>query len=414
MSSSISAEEFAGLMAPLGPWPATRHVAVAVSGGADSLCLAVLLAAWGKPLGLIVDHGLRPESAAEARLTCERLGAIGVPARVIGVAGLQAGAGVSARARAARYAALSAAAVDAGCLDLLVAHHRRDQAETVLMRRHAGSGIGGLAGMASIVETDGLRIVRPLLGVAPGRLRATLTARGLNWVEDPTNENPVYLRARLRAGLADSEGDGAAVGALVEGSATAGLARAADEAAAAAALAVVADIRPEGFAILRAGAVPPLALGRLIRFIGGAAYLPASAGLADLAANPRPAVLHGVRLLPAGRLGPGLLVVREAAAMAAAVPAVDGAVWDGRFRLDAASRWAVEALFGAVGDAAAALRRASELPAVVLRTLPAIWHDGVLVSVPHISYPERSAGASMAVWPCPPNPVAGAPFNAPC
>jgi len=411
MSLPLSADEFAALMAPLGPWPATRRVAVAVSGGADSVCLAALLAAWGKPFGLIVDHGLRRESAAEARLTCERLAAFGVPAQVIELAGLRPGPGVPERARAARHAALRDAAINAGCVDLLLAHHRRDQVETVLMRRDAGSGPAGQAGMAPVVETNMVRLVRPLLAVAPGRLRATLRARGLAWVEDPTNQNTAYTRARVRSGLADADGDGPGIAAVAAEARAAALQRGEDDRAAAASLATLADIHPEGFAILRPGKVPPLALANLVRAIAGAAYLPPREAVARLAADPRPAVLHGVQFLSAGRLGPGLLVVREASAMAPPVAAAPGGVWDGRFGLGAGTNWPAGALFGAVGDAAARLRRTTSLPAAVLRTLPGIWQHGVLVSVPHIGYPAPSAGLSLAVCACPGNPVAGAPFS---
>ena len=86
--------------------------------------------------------------------------------------------------------------------------------------------------------------------------------------------------------------------------------------------------------------MPPAALGALIQAIGGASYAPAPDAVAALAARPRPATLGGVRLLPAGRLGPGLLVVREAAAMAPPTAAVPGAMWDGRYRLDPRCRGA--------------------------------------------------------------------------
>ncbi len=413
MLAPLIATDFAVLMARLAPWPATRRVAVAVSGGADSLCLAVLTAAWGQPLALIADHGLRPESAEEAKLTVAKLDALGVPSRVFSLRGLLPGPGVSERARAARYAALNAAALAEGCVDLLLAHHLRDQAETVLLRREAGSGAAGQAGMAPIVETGTVRLVRPLLNVAPGRLRATLVSHGVPWAEDPTNHDPAYARARLRAGLADADGNGPAIAALAAGAARAAAERAHQESAAASALAALADIRPEGFAILRPGRLPPPALANLIRGIAGAAYAPPGDAVAALAAEPRPAVLHGVQFLAAGRLGPGLLVAREANAMAPPVPAIPGAVWDNRFRLTADAGWPPGARFGAVAGAAPGLRRASDLPAAVLRTLPAIWHNGALVCVPHIGYPALSAGASMAVCSCPPNPVAGAPFCVP-
>jgi tRNA(Ile)-lysidine synthase len=398
-------------MAPLGPWNEQRRVAVAVSGGADSLCLALLAARWGRPLGLIVDHGLRPESAGEAAATAQQLGALGVPARILQLHDLHRSPGLAARARAARYTALTQAAREAGLLDLLLGHHRSDQAETVLLRRAAKSGDAGLAAMAALSETPSLRLARPLLTIAPGRLRATLRAAGVAWVEDPSNRDPVAHRARLRLLLDDAEGTGAQVAALAAAAADSAARRAAREAEIAAVLAARATIRPEGFAILTPGALPAPALSALIRAIGGAAYPPGRDAVARLAADPRPAVLAGIRLLPAGKLGPGLLMVREAAAMSAPVAAFPGAVWDGRFRLADTARYQPGATVGALGHDAAGLRRISDLPAAILVTLPALRHHGVLAAVPHIGYPAPQSCARMVFSPA--SPAAGAPFLPP-
>ena len=126
-------------MAALGPFGACKRVAVAVSGGSDSMALAVLLAGWGQPTALVVDHGLRPESGHEAAATASRLAALGVAARVLPI-NLTFGPALAVRARAARYLAMGEACRSAGLTDLLVAHHAQDQAETLLLRRRAGSG----------------------------------------------------------------------------------------------------------------------------------------------------------------------------------------------------------------------------------------------------------------------------------
>jgi tRNA(Ile)-lysidine synthase len=384
-------------------------VAVAVSGGADSLALAYLAAHWGRPLALIVDHGLRPEAATEASETAARLAGLGVEWRILTLRGLRRGA---ARARQARYAALTEAAREAGFVDLLVAHHVRDQAETVLARRLSQSGAAGLAAMPAVAEAHDVRVVRPLLGVAPGRLRATLAAAGLDWVEDPSNQDPSALRARLRRELDDPEGGGGETAALAEAAAQAGARRAAAEAAIAAVLAERVSIRPEGFALLGPGALPAAALSALIRALSGRAYPPASAAVARLAADPRPAVLGGVRMLAAGRFGAGLLLVREAAAMAAPVRAEPGALWDGRFRLGDAAALpggaTVCATMGALGPDAARLRRLSGLPAAVMVTLPALRLHGVLAAVPHIGYGWPQFCARMVFSPA--SQAAGAPF----
>ncbi len=395
-------------MARLGPWGRGRRVAVAVSGGADSLCLAWLAAGWGEALALVVDHGLRAESAEEAAGAVAALSRFGVAARVLRLGGLARGPGLAERARRARYDALLSACAQAGLVDLLLGHHAGDQAETVLMRRLAGSGADGLAGMAAAVARGPCRLLRPLLGVAPARLRATLAGTGLRaglgggrgWVEDPSNRDPAALRTRLRARLAGS-GEAAALLAEAAGRARA---RCVAEAGQAEALARIATLRPEGFAVLAPGPWPAAALGAVLRMVGGRAYPPASEGVARLAGAPRAATLGGARLLPAGRLGPGWLVVREERAMAGPVAAGRGAVWDGRFRV--VGEGDATLTLGALGADAAKVAGGG-LPAAVRLTLPALRRDGRLVAAPH----ESGDGAwSGGVVFAPPQPASGAPF----
>ena len=374
------------------------QVAVAVSGGADSLCLAWLAAGWGEALALVVDHGLRAESAAEAAWVVATLAGLGVPARLLRLDGLARGPGLAERARRARTDALLAACAEAGLVDLLLGHHAGDQAETVLMRRLSGSGADGLAGMASLATRGPARLLRPLLGVAPGRLRASLAAAGLGWVEDPSNRDPAALRTRLRERLARS-GEGAA---LLAEAAERARARGRAEDERAEVLARIATLRPEGFAVLAPGPWPPSALAAALRMVGGRAYAPASEGVARLAGAPRPATLGGVRLLPAGRLGAGWLLVREAAAMAEPVPAGRGAVWDGRFRVVGDGDPALT--LGALGADAARVA-GDGLPAVVRRTLPALRRCGRVVAVPH----EDGAWRHGVVF-APPVAACGAPF----
>lgn len=415
MTAPLTPDEFAALMAPLGPFEAAPRLAAAVSGGADSLALAVLADGWvsargGSLLALVVDHALRPESAAEAALTIDRLAARGIPARLLCLTGLHHGPALAERARAARYAALRAACARAGILHLLLGHHAADQAETVLMRRESNSGPAGLAAMPALHEETGIRLLRPLLGVAPARLRATLRAAGMGWVDDPSNRDQRALRARLRAALDDPDGTGPAIAALCAAARDAGTARARQEATVAEMLAERAAIYPEGFSLLSPGPIEPAALAALIQTIGGAAFPPHAASVAALAAALCPATLAGVRLLSAGRLGDGLLLVREAAAMAPPVAAQPGAVWDGRFRLLDHATPPESATIGALGADAAALRRKSALPSVVLQTLPALRRGNCVVAVPHLLYSAGVACASVPLVFSPRRPAAGAPF----
>jgi tRNA(Ile)-lysidine synthase len=174
-----------------------------------------------------------------------------------------------------------------------------------------------------------------------------------------------------------------------------------------------ASLRPEGFCLLSDGPLAPRALAALLQTIGGAEFPPPGAAVAVLAEAPRPATLAGVRLLPAGRLGDGLLIVREAAAMAPPVPAVPDALWDGRFRLEPEARPPPGAMLGALGDDAHRFRRVSPLPSAVLHTLPAIRWGDALLGVPHLAYPDTETCACMTVTFSPPQPAAAAPFLTP-
>lgn len=399
---SVGAEEFAALMAPLGPFPHDRRVLVAVSGGADSMALAVLLSRWGAPLACIVDHGLRPDSAAEADLAARRLSALGVPA-MVRRAGLAPGPAAAERARAARYALLLDACRDAGCADLVLAHHADDQAETVKMRQEAGSAAPGLAGMAALAFRNEARLLRPLLCIPPARLRATLQASGVAWVEDPTNRDRRTARGRLRALM-----DRATYRSAMDVAIRHGAGRRDFEQHVAEELAAV-RFHPEGFAV-----VPhPLgdaALAAVIWAVSGRRYPPPRAALqAGLDAR----TAHGVLLRAAGRLGSGTLVAREPQAVAAPSRARAGLVWaglvwDSRFRL--AGTPAPGLSVGALGADAARFRRVSALPSIVLRTLPALRRGQELVAVPHLAFPDAQTCRSVAVWFCPTRPAAGAPF----
>lgn len=410
--------EFAALMAPLGPFEAIPRVAIAVSGGADSLALTMLADGWarahgGHTIALIVDHGLRHASANEATITSERLRARNIASRILPLVGLAHGPALAARARAARYAALEAACAETGIVHLLLGHHAADQAETLAMRMLAGSLPPGLACMAALAETAHVRRLRPLLAIPPGRLRATLVAHGMDWIEDPSNTDPASLRARLRALRGDRDGDGPATRGAVMAAFARGRARGAEDRALADLLARRVDMALEGYALLRPGTLPASALAMVLRVLGGAPWPPSPALVAALAAAPRPATLGGVRMLRAGRMRPGSwLLVREAAAMAPPVPALDGARWDGRYRLEVAGTSFPNAELGALGADAARLRGWSDLPSAVLQTLPAVRAGGELIGVPHLRYPDALRCARYRAVFAPHGALTSAPFVA--
>lgn len=376
------------------------------------MALAWLACRWarergGTVRGLIIDHRLRPESAEEAAVARARLAGFGIAADVLPLHGLAPGPALAERAREARYRALFEGCRAWGIVHLLLGHHASDQAETLLMRVLGHSGPAGLAAMPRLLETPQVRLLRPLLGAPPGRLRATLRQAGIAWVEDPSNQDPRALRGRLRALRRDPDGAGEGTAALVLAAAAAGEQRATAERRRARRLAACANLFPEGYAVLAAVPLAPADLAAVLQAVSGAAYPPPTAALARLADRPAPATLAGVRLL---RVRDRLLVVREAAAQQGPVVACPGAVWDRRFRLDHRARPPDGTTLAALGGDAARLRRRSHLPAAVLQTLPTLRIDGMLFAVPHLGYPDAATCAALPIAFSPGRPVASAPW----
>ncbi|MDA8194379.1 MAG: tRNA lysidine(34) synthetase TilS [Thermaerobacter sp.] len=183
-------------------WNPGDALLAAVSGGADSMALLALMTALGEVWptavkAVHVDHGLRPESGREAAWVVTTVAArLGLLVRVVTVRVEPArGESLEMAARRVRYEALTA---EAGALGprvpIVVAHHRADQAETVLMRILTGTGIEGLRGMRPVAG----RVLRPLLRFEPETLRDYLRSRNIPWIEDPSNQDRRWLRNRLR------------------------------------------------------------------------------------------------------------------------------------------------------------------------------------------------------------------------
>jgi tRNA(Ile)-lysidine synthase len=285
---AVTSEEFDRLIDGLGA--PNGQIAIAVSGGADSMALARLAIDWAKRhqvqvTVLTVDHGLRPASAAEAKQVTGWMADLGVAHTVLTWTGAKPQTGIQAAARDARYALMGGCCRDNGVGTLLVGHHRDDQAETYLMRLDRGSGPNGLAGMSAITDRYGVRIARPLLGVPKSRLVATCRGLGQGWIEDPSNCDPRYARTRARATLA-ADNDGAAIAALTH---SYGLARATREREIGDLLAATAKETSLGFVRLDwrrlAAATQDVGTGALSRVlcrISGAIHGPRTAALQAL------------------------------------------------------------------------------------------------------------------------------------
>jgi tRNA(Ile)-lysidine synthase len=406
LSPALSPERFAGLMARLGPFEPAPHVAVAVSGGPDSMALTLLLAEWahsrnGRLDALTVDHRLRPESAAEAEQVARWLAPLpGLVHRILPWSEPKPESGIQAAAREARYRLLAAYCRDQAILHLCVAHQRDDQAETHRLRAGHGSGALGLAGMSAIRPLDGVRLVRPLLGIGKAALLALLAARGQDWISDPSNANPAFERVRLRA-TAEPETqarDSAALHRL-------GLERQRLEGEAAAVLTRCLAVHASGWAELDMAALDPdaaahrLAFGWVLQSLGGNDYpvsddrrLEAMVRIkTDRAAD---FTLGGCHVR---QHGPQLEIQRDWGAIRDRLPAASGTrgLWDGRFdvmippELPPDSGLTIARLgevglrqLGQVGHSQAGYG----IPEPARKALPALWRVDRLVCAPQLGF----------------------------
>ncbi len=385
-------------------------VAVAFSGGGDSLALLLAAKSWADAhgrvlLALTVDHGLRPQSVAWSRFCRERATALGVEHRTLAWEGEKPLAGVSAAARDARHRLLAEAARAAGAQVILIGHTADDRAEAAAMRRAGSTTPSPSVWSPSPVwpEGRGIFLLRPLLGLRRAALRAALSARGEAWIEDPGNVDPRSARARARA--------------LIAGAPL-------DEGPAARPEAPVLNVEagPAGDLILPvdrlAHATDGLTLlGAALLCVAGASRPPRSAQLVRLmarlaAGDPFAATLAGARVESDGARAH---LVRDAGdnrreAMGdLALPEGRAVVWDGRFEIAARSIGSrVGPLAGRTGRLPPVLREAlGGLSPSARRAVPVVTHPDGALTLPTVRpdpaveiYPlglARLAGARGAI-----------------
>lgn len=420
-SGPVSAAEADALFAPLSRFDV---VLLAVSGGADSIALLELAAAWrrramargGEMAVATVDHGLRAQSRDEAEFVAARCAALGLAHAILTWRGDKPSSGLASAAREARYALLAEyarAIAPAGRVAIVTAHTEDDQAETLVMRLARGSGVDGLAAMADVRVIDGARdvyVARPLLATPKARLVETLDVAGLTWREDPSNSDAQYERVRIRAALKGLEAAGVAAPALAQSARRMQDARAAlDYADQAFEAALGVDFHNEIYASFdRAAydAAPALLrvrlLARLVTRFGGATPAPRLAEIEALTARLSQrtdvrATLGGAVASASART---IKVWREAGrldsrgvVLAPATPVI----WDNRFVVacDGRDDLAVSVRpLGADGLARLSLTWSIDRrpPSAALQSAPAFWVSGMLVGAPSLSAIAECSG----------------------
>ncbi len=391
--SAPSWEEVAGHFAPDAP----KALGVAVSGGSDSLALLMLFNDWrlagGPRLNVVtVDHGLRPEASNEAAGVARICAGIDVSHETLRWAGWDGQGNLSDQARRARYALMADWARAQGLNDVALGHTLDDQAETFLMRLARGAGVDGLAAMRARWRRGGVCFHRPVLDYSRAALRSVLVARGQGWVDDPTNDDPNYMRVQARRALAALD----PLGLTAEG--LAGVAR------------HLADVRRTLYHYAHAaardhvrehagdllisragvGALPDEVVRRLLqaalRWINGAEYVPRGQSMTQMleaARSGETVTLQGCLMRVDGG---DLRLTREYNAVAGLRVPV-GAIWDGRWQATGHEAEGAEiAALGMVGLRACPSWRSGDLPHASAMACPGIWRADELLAAPLLGW----------------------------
>jgi tRNA(Ile)-lysidine synthase len=351
-----------------------KHLAVAVSGGSDSMALLRLAHLWAKPQGiqisaLTVDHGFRPEAVGEAAKVRGWAQSLGVPHQILVWQGEKPKTGLQAKARAARYGLMSAWCRAHEVDGLMTGHTMNDQAETVVMRMKRTNSPDSIAAIRPVMDWEGIKILRPLLSQKRETLRAFLNSLDQGWVEDPSNENMLFERVRVRKEL-----DGKDPAALA-GKAEAALEESTENINKANYLLQSVKVFSEGFFAVQRNTfadpvVADVVVKRLIRSLGGNSTEKDERekliSWCNAAENTR-RTLGGVLVSQRQR---DILFMREPGRIAFAperVPDDGTLVWDGRFVISAEPGSMIAAACRLAG-----IQLLENIPRVVFDGLPAV------------------------------------------
>ena len=401
---------------------------LAVSGGSDSMAL-LRCTDWLASIKsrnvvvLTVDHGLRPESSAEARQVAEWCAALGVEHHTL--TWRYDGTGNLAQAaRKGRYRLMAEFCLERGYERLYTGHTSDDQAETVLLRLARGSGVDGLSGMAPEARLWGITIMRPFVRDSRRKsLREVLKEFGQDWIEDSSNDDETYDRVKARKILDTLEPLGITVGRLSSTAYTLGLAREVLETEAAKLRARALRFMSLGYASVDRAAMRDAAeetalrvLADLLRTLSGQVYRPRLHSVRKarlLVRDPdgtEARTLHGCILRPAGDV---VHVFREPAACDAATrPGNEAMLWDGRFKVSLGASASNDEELEVRALAEAGLAQIpkeydgfsaawKEAPREARLTTPALWKDNTLIAASLVPWAVPGAPALQVrtVWP---------------
>lgn len=405
----------AALVHRLQPYGADAHLALAVSGGGDSMGL-LALAAEAQKLAhaprfsvLTVDHKLRPEATDEAAQVADVCRALGLPHAVLTADEDLPTKGIQQQARRLRYRLMAGWCAQHDAQALVLAHHQDDQAETVLMRMARGSGVKGLGGMAprQKIETEAgaLLLLRPFLNEAGDRLKAIAAEAGLPICDDPSNQDTQFERVRWRRLMPKLAAEGLDAARLAEMATHMRQTQAALDKKLTGWLESHADWHDYGVLCLpraRFDALPQThkqrLLGRFVQYFGQHRHPPkrrkSERVLDEMTHRP-----HGGAVLGGTQVrwrGDRVFMGREAAACPSpvGVSAAHG-VWDKRFSFAASDAAGVHvAALGAEG--VQEMRRRGEvfddqIPAVYYAALPGLYVGADLMECPLVTQPPEKS-----------------------
>lgn len=380
--------------------PNATRIGLAVSGGSDSLALLHLFAQAAPHLGLnlhavTVDHALRPEARAEAAEVARICAGLGVAHDTLRWDHGRIAGNLQDQARRARYALIADWARQQRLATVMVGHTADDQAETFLMGLSRAAGLDGLTGMRRHWRDQGVQFQRPLLGLKRDDLRLYLTRKGVQWIEDPSNENDRFTRVKARRALKALEPLGITVGRLGETIAHLAQAQAGIQVATVAAWAGIGreqagalHVDWQAFFSLAPEIQRRILLGA-IDWLASDIYAPRGSKVVTLQralALGQEATLNGCRFRIKNQT---LSIYREPRAVKS-IECATTEVWDRRWQMTGphAPDLTIRAL-GAAGLSALKDWRATGIARDALLVSPAIWRKDALIAAPLAGFSQE-------------------------